>query len=76
MQSHEWRPAQQRLHTWLTTYVGPQVWWVQGQLWDSAILEQWSAAIATPSLRAAYMRLAGPNDIATEFIRQLLSESQ
>ena len=25
MHSHEWRPARQRLHTWLTTYVGPGV---------------------------------------------------
>ena len=23
VQSHEWQPARQRLHTWLSTYVGP-----------------------------------------------------
>ena len=39
VQSHEWCPARQRPHTWLTTYVGPQALQVQGQLWDSVILE-------------------------------------
>ena len=48
VQSHEWRPAQQRLHTWLSTYMGPQASKVHGKLWDSAVLEQWSSAIATP----------------------------
>ena len=76
MQSHEWRPARQRLHTWLTTYLGPRASQVQGQLWDPTGLEQWSAAIATPSVRAAHMGLAGPHDIGTEFIRQIQSESQ
>ena len=31
VQSHEWRPARQRTHTWLTTYVGPQAW--QYRVW-------------------------------------------
>ena len=39
-------------------------------------LEQWSAAIATPSMRAAHMGLAGPHDMGTEFIRQVLVELQ
>ena len=34
VQSQEWCPARQRLHTWLTTYVGLRA--SQGQLWDSA----------------------------------------
>ena len=55
VQSHEWRPARQRQHTWLSTYVGPQASEVQGQLWDSVVLEQWPSAIATPSLRAVHM---------------------
>ena len=75
MQAHEWRPARQRLHPWLNTYVGPRASQVQGQLWDLAILEQWTAAIATPSLRTAHLGLAGPHDIGTEFIRQVEMES-
>ena len=59
VQSHEWRPARQRLHTWLSTYVGPRALQVQSQLWDSAIVEQWWSAIVTPSLRAAHMGLHG-----------------
>ena len=73
VQSHEWRPSQQRLHMWLTTCVGPRALQVQGQLWDSTVLEQWLAAIATPSLQAAHMGLAS-HDIRMEFIRQLLSQ--
>ena len=46
---------------------------VQSHLWGSTVLEQWSAAIATLPLRAAYMGLARPG---TEFIRQVLSASQ
>ena len=36
VQSHEWQLARQRLHTWLSTYVGPQASPVQSQLWDPA----------------------------------------
>ena len=46
---------------------------VQGQLWDSVVLEQWSAAITTPSMRAAHM---GPHNMGKEFIWQVLTESQ
>ena len=76
MQSHEWRPTPQCLHTWLSTYAGPRASQVQGQLWDSAVLEQWLAAIATPSLQVARVGLAGLHHIGTEFIRQVLSESK
>ena len=76
MWSHEWHPAWQRLHTWLSTYVGPRGSQVQGQLWDSIVLEQWSLAIAIPSLPAAHMGLAGPHDMGTDFVRQVSLESQ
>ena len=76
LQSHEWRPARQRLHTWRSTYVGPRASHVQSQLWDCAVLEEWWAAIAMPSLWVAHMGLAGLHDMGTEFIRQVLSESQ
>ena len=49
---------------------------VQSLLWDSAVLKQWSAAITTPSLRAAHMGLAAPQDMGTEFIQSVLSESK
>ena len=42
----------------------------------TTVLEHWSAAIATPSLRAAHMGLAGPHNMGPEFIRHMLSESQ
>ena len=58
-----------------TTYVGPQASQMKGQLWDFAVLEQWPTVIRTPSLWAAHMALAG-HDMGTEFIWQLLSESQ
>ena len=76
VQTHEWRPAKERVHAWLTTYVGPRASQVQGQLWDPAVLEQWAAAITTPSLPVAHMELAGPHDIGTEFIKQVVKESQ
>ena len=76
MQTHEWRPARQRLHAWLTIYIGLRTAQVQGQLWELAVLEQWAAAIATPSLRMAHMGLTGPHDIRTEFIKQVVKESQ
>ena len=56
--------------------MGPQASRVQGWLWDPVALEQWSTAIATPSMRTAHMGLAGPQDTGTEFIRQVLSELQ
>ena len=52
--------------------IGP----MQSKLWDPTVLEQWSAAIATPSLRLAYMGMAGPHDMGTECIQQVLLESQ
>ena len=39
VQTHEWRPAKQRVRACLTTYGGPQASQVQGQLWDPAVLE-------------------------------------
>ena len=39
---------------------------VQSQLWDSAILKQWPSAIATLSLRAAHMGLAGPHNMGAK----------
>ena len=76
VQTHKWHPAKQHLHAWLTSYVGPQTSQVQGQLWEPAVLEQRAVAIAAPSLRTAHMGLTRPHDIGTEFIRQVVKESQ
>ena len=47
---------------------------MQGHPWDSAVLKQWVASIATPSLHAAHMGLAGLHNMGTEFIWQMLNE--
>ena len=73
MLSHEWRSARQHLHTWLEAHLGLRAALVQRQLWDSTVLEQWAAAIATPSLHRAHMGIDGPHDLGTEFIRQISS---
>ena len=75
VQAHERRLARQRLHSWLKTYFGLRASQVQGQLWDPAVLQQWAAAIATPSMRTAHLGLAGLHDVGTEFIRQVVMES-
>ena len=49
---------------------------MQSRLWDSIVLEQWTVAIATLSLRGAHMGLARPHNMGREFIRQGLNESQ
>ena len=54
-QFHMWRPARQRFHAWLEAHVGPRAVPVQQQLWDSAVLELWVAAITAPSLYRAHM---------------------
>ena len=71
VQTYEWCLARQRLHTWLSTYVGPRSSQFQSQLWDPAVLEQWLSTIEIPSLWA-HMGPAGPHNMGTEFIPQLL----
>ena len=53
----------------------PRASQVQGQLWDPVVLEQWAEAVAMPSMQTAHMGWAGPHDVGTEFIKQVLSES-
>ena len=66
--AHHTTPPRQCLRQWLDAHVGPQPAPVQQQLWDSALLKQWAAAIATPSLLMACMGLAKGHDMGTEFI--------
>ena len=50
-QSHEWRPARQGLAKWLDQKVGKRTTSVRHQLWEPAIMEQWAAALRTPSMQ-------------------------
>ena len=45
------------------------------QLWEPAALEQWAAALRTPSMQRAHLECAGPNALGTEFIRNVVEES-
>ena len=48
-QSREWRPARQQLAMSLDRSVGLRATSVCNQLWERAVLEQWAAAVRTPS---------------------------
>ena len=50
-------------------------WGILGAKLVVRLLERWSAAIATPSMRA-HMGLAGLHDMGTHLIRHVLLESQ
>ena len=67
-QSHEWGPARQRLAEWLDQKVGKRAASVRHQLWEPTVLEQWAAALRTPSMQRAHMECLGPNPLGTEFI--------
>ena len=74
-QSHEWRPARERLAAWLDHYMGRQVAPVRTQLWEPVVLEQWTAALQTPSMKQAHMDCSGPHTLGTEFVRHVIEES-
>ena len=72
-QSHEWEPARRLLAEWLDHKVGTPAAPVRHQLWEPAVLEQWAAALRTPSMQRAHME--GPHALGTEFIRHVIEES-
>ena len=74
-QSHEWGPARQRLAAWVDQKVGTRAAPVRHQLWEPAILEQWAAALRTPSMQRAVLECTGPHALGTEFIRHVIEES-
>ena len=74
-QSHEWEPARRRLAEWLDQKVGTRAAPVRHQLWELAVLEQWVAALRTPSMQRAHMECPGPHALGTEFIRHVIEES-
>ena len=40
-----------------------------------AVLEQWAAALCTPSMQRAHMECSGPHTLGTEFLRNVIEES-
>ena len=74
-QSHEWRPARERLAAWLDRYVGRQAAPVRVQLWEPVVLEQWAAALQTPSMKQAHMDCSRPHTLGTEFVHHIIKES-
>ena len=48
---------------------------VRNQLWELAILEQWAAALRTPSMQRAHLECTGPHALGTEFICHVIEES-
>ena len=74
-QPHEWGPARRRLAAWLDQKVGPRAAPVRHQLWESAVLEQWAAALRTPSMQLAHLECTGPHALGTEFLRHVIEES-
>ena len=66
-QSHEWGPARRRLAAWLDQKAGPRAAPVRHQLWEPTVLEQWAAALRTPSMQLAHLECTGPHSQGTEF---------
>ena len=73
--SHEWGPARRRLTEWLDQKVGKRAASVRHQLWEPAVMEQWAAALRTPSIQRAHVECSGPHTLGTEFIRTVIEES-
>ena len=48
---------------------------VRRQLWEPTVLEQWAAALHTPSMQRAHMECSGPHTLGTEFICNVIEES-
>ena len=74
-QSHEWGPARRQLADWLDQKVGKRAESVRHRLWEPAVMEQWAAALRTPSMQRAHMECSGPHTLGTEFIRNAIEES-
>ena len=48
---------------------------MSGQLWEPLVLEQWAAALHTPSMKRAHMDYSGPHTLGTEVVRHVIEES-
>ena len=74
-QSHEWGPPRRQLAEGLDQKVGIWALSVRNQLWQPPVLEQWAAALRTPSMQRAHMKCIGPHTHGTDFIRHVIEES-
>ena len=74
-QSHEWEPARRQLAAWLDHNMGTRAAPVRHRLWEPAVLEQWAAALQTPSMQRAHMECSGHHALGTEYIRHVIEES-
>ena len=74
-QAHAWGPARQRLAEWLHRRLGRRAAPVRHQLWEPSALEQWAAALRTPSMQRAHLECTGPNALGTESICNVVEES-
>ena len=74
-QSHEWGPARQQLAEWIDHKVGRQTVSVRHQLQEPAVMQQWVAALRTPSMQRAHMECSGPHTLGTKFIRHVIEKS-
>ena len=74
-QSHRWRPARRRLAEWLDQKVGSRAVSMRNRLWEPAVLQQWAAALRTPSMQRAHMECSRPHTLGTEFLRHVIEES-
>ena len=63
------------LAAWLDQKVGPRSAPVRHQLWEPTVLEQWAAALRTPSMQLAHLECTGPHSLGTEFLRHVVEES-
>ena len=61
--------------TMLDRYVGRRAAPVRARLWELVVLEQWAAALQTPSMKQAHMDCSGPHTLGTEFVRHIIEES-
>ena len=59
----------------LGTSCYPEHWARCRLLWGMAVLEQWAAALRTPSMQRAPIECSGPHMLGTEFLRHMIEES-
>ena len=48
---------------------------MHNELWEPAVLEQWAAALCTPSMQRAHMECSRPHTLGTKFLCHVIEES-
>ena len=54
--------------------VGKRAEPVRHQLWAPNVMEQWAAALRTPSMQRAHMQCSRPHTLGTEVIRNVIEQ--